>query len=74
MARCSSRVWTRTRTIYCTSYCNHGHIVETGQPVGHECYVLPPEAIEAERAGDFELAGRIILAAKPLRVHRGVRT
>ena len=42
--------------IYCTTFCNHGHDIETGRPVGHECYVLPPAAISAERAGDHARA------------------
>lgn len=58
--------------VYATTYCNHGHALENGKPVNHECYVLPPGALEAERAGDFELAARIISAAKPLQIHRGV--
>jgi hypothetical protein len=40
-----------TRTVYCTSFCNFGHVVETGRPVGHECHILPPAALRAEWAG-----------------------
>ena len=58
--------------VYATTYCNHGHMLENGKPVSHECYVLPPAALEAECAGDFELAAQIISAAKPLQIHRGV--
>lgn len=59
--------------IYCTSYCNKGHIVEDGRPVKHECYVLPAAALKAEMSGDFRSAQGAIEAAKPLRLHKGVR-
>ena len=58
--------------VYCTTYCNHGHRLSDGKPVNHECYVLPPAALEAERAGDFDLAARLVVAAKPLKTHGGV--
>lgn len=59
--------------IYHTSYCNHGHVLETGKPVEHECYVLPPEALLAEQQQDFERSEMLISAAKPLQIHRGLR-
>lgn len=40
--------------IYCTSYCNQGHDLDTGKPVGHECRVIPPRALQLEREGDVE--------------------
>jgi hypothetical protein len=43
-----------------SSYCNFGHDVKTGRPVGHECYILPPAALKAERAGDEDKANRIL--------------
>lgn len=59
---------------YCTSYCNRAHRVSDGKPVEHECAVLPPEAIAAERRGDTGEAIRLIEAARPLRVmRRGVK-
>ena len=45
---------TREDGIYCTSYCNHGHRLSDGWPVGHGCYVIPPKALELERAGDTD--------------------
>jgi hypothetical protein len=36
------------RPIYCTTFCNFGHYVDTGRPIGHECYVLKPRDIKAE--------------------------
>ena len=62
------RLWS-----YCTSFCNHPHRRLTGKPVGHECYVLPPAALEAESDGNFDLAIEVLNAAKPMRVHRGER-
>lgn len=61
-----------TPSVYCTTYCNHGHRLSDGKPVGHECYVLPPKALAAERADNFELAARLIDAAKPLKGHGGL--
>lgn len=58
--------------IYCTTYCNHGHCMQTGKPVAHECYVLPAAALAAEYASDYETAIDIISRAQPLRVHRGL--
>jgi hypothetical protein len=49
-----------TRTIYCTSFCNHGHVIETGRPVNHECYILPPAALREERAGNTDAAIEIL--------------
>ena len=46
--------------IYQTSYCNQGHDLDTGRPVDHECHVLPPTALAAEREEDFELAIELI--------------
>ena len=47
------------REIFLTSFCNHGHDVNTGRPIDHERYVLPPAALRAERDGDVEKAIRI---------------
>jgi hypothetical protein len=48
---------------FATSYCNQAHALATGRPVGHECYVLPPRALAAERAGDVELANQILASS-----------
>jgi hypothetical protein len=50
--------------IYCTSYCNFGHNMKTGRPIGHECRVIPPAALRAERAGDYGEAQRILSTGK----------
>ena len=60
-------------SIYLTTYCNHGHRTSDGKPVEHECHVLPPKAIQAEREGDYEGATVILVEASPLKPHRGVR-
>lgn len=46
--------------IYCTSYCNKGHDLDTGKPINHECRKLPTAALEAERMGHYELAIRLL--------------
>jgi hypothetical protein len=53
---------------YCTSFCNHGHNVKTGRPVGHECYILDPKKLQAEAAGD-KVEGSIV--KEPRRIVRG---
>ena len=60
-------------SIYLTTYCNHGHRLSDGKPVDHECVVIAPEALQAEREGDYGQAVELIQAAKPLRAHRGVK-
>ena len=35
--------------IYCTSFCNFGHVVATGRPIDHECYIIPSKLLIAER-------------------------
>lgn len=37
--------------IYTSSFCNFGHDLSDGAPIDHECYVIPPAALEAERGG-----------------------
>jgi len=45
---------------YLSSYCNQYHEKATGKPIDHECRVIPPAALEAERVGDTDLAIRIL--------------
>lgn len=45
--------------VFCTSFCNFGHDLQTGRPISHECYVLSPAALRAERDGDMEKAQRL---------------
>ncbi len=59
---------------YATTYCNRGHRLSDGKPVAHECYILPPAALQAEMNGDYEKAIEILERERPRRkVHRGVR-
>lgn len=59
--------------IYCTSFCNHGHRLTDGKPVDHECYIIPPAALAAER--DDRIADAIaLIEASPRVRHRGVRS
>jgi hypothetical protein len=59
--------------IYMSTYCNKGHRLVDGKPVDHECVIIPPKALQAEREGDFEMATVIIVEASPLKSHRGVK-
>lgn len=59
--------------IYCTTYCNFGHRMRDGRPVQHECRIIPPAALRAERAGDFALAQRLLKETPPRMMRRGVK-
>jgi hypothetical protein len=61
------------KVIFCTSFCNHGHDLKTGRPIDHECYVLNPKALQAERGGDTELAVKL-LSGKRGPIVRGRKT
>lgn len=37
------------RPFYCTTFCNFAHYLDTGRPIAHECYVIPPAALKIER-------------------------
>jgi hypothetical protein len=38
-----------TRPFYVTTFCNFAHYLDTGRPIGHECYIIPPRLLEMER-------------------------
>lgn len=59
--------------VYCTSYCNNGHRLEDGVPVDHECRVLPPKALEAERQEDIDTWMKV-MERLPIKLHKGVWT
>lgn len=59
---------------YVTTYCNFAHRMADGKPIGHECYVLPPEALRLECEDKFNEAIAVLQAAKPMQVHRGVKS
>lgn len=50
---------TPTPRIYCTSFCNFGHDLDTGKPVDHECYTLHPDDLQAEAFDDQGFAGPV---------------
>lgn len=58
--------------VFQSTYCNYGHRLSDGKPVDHECCVLPPAALQAERDDDYDRAIELLEAAKPLRPHRGI--
>jgi hypothetical protein len=39
------------KNIFCTAFCNQGHYLNSGRPVGHECYTIPPKFLHLERQG-----------------------
>jgi hypothetical protein len=54
---------------YVTSFCNFPHYVETGRPIGHECYIIPPRCIKAER--DLSDWDEILAIWKPFYDNKG---
>jgi hypothetical protein len=59
--------------MYCTTYCNKPHRLSDGKPIAHECYVLPTEALHAEKAGNVSKAVGILGKWKKKRTHRGLK-
>ena len=57
---------------YCTSFCNHGHRLSDGAPVGHECFIIPPKLLEGERHGDIDLEAWAKWASGPRKRHSGI--
>ncbi len=58
---------------YCTTYCNRAHRMSDGKPIAHECRIIPPKALAAERQGDYEAAIEIMRATPVRTMRRGVR-
>ncbi len=54
-----------------TTFCNRAHLLD-GRPLDHECFVLPPEALRAEDAEDYQSACDL-LNGRELKPHSGVR-
>jgi len=50
----------KEKKTYVTTFCNFPHDVNTGRPINHECYILPPAALKAEMEGDYETAQEIL--------------
>ena len=58
---------------YVTTFCNFAHRVSDGEPIDHECYVLPPEAIKAEMEGDYDKANEILSGGRLKKRRKGVK-
>lgn len=67
----SCMVKTKMR-IFCTSYCNKGHCLDTGKPVEHECIVIPVKALEYEMDGNIKRAILEMIDCNR-KVHRGIK-
>lgn len=59
--------------VYTTSFCNKGHRLEDGKPVNHECYIIPPKALQLECEGKTQEAIEVMDAARPWKHHFGIR-
>jgi hypothetical protein len=51
--------------VYATTFCNRGHYMATGRPIGHECRIIPPAALRAEYDGDIARAQEILSRTPP---------
>lgn len=49
---------------YVSTYCNFPHRMRDGRPLRHECRMIPPAALRAERDGDYEKAIAIMQKAE----------
>ncbi len=58
---------------YCTTFCNKGHRLSDGKPIGHECFIMPTEALHAEKSGDTDKAIQILSVWKNRRTHSGLK-
>lgn len=61
--------------MYCTSFCNRNHRLTDGKPIDHECYIIPPRLLIAERddAPDRDDLWSHWSEHGPRWVHRGVK-
>jgi hypothetical protein len=57
------------RKFYVTTFCNFAHDVETGRPIGHECYILNTRVLREEADHGAEAA--LALLALGLPIHNG---
>ena len=70
MVRNGKRVGTRSMptrrkgAVYVSTYCNFAHDLKTGRPRRHQCIVIPPAALRAERDGDSDRANEIMQARR----------
>lgn len=38
--------------IWVTTFCNKAHRLSDGKPIKHECFIIPPKLLKAERDND----------------------
>jgi hypothetical protein len=56
------------------SFCGNVHKMDDGRPVDHKCFILPTEALVAERDGDMKRSWQIMQGWKNRRPHNGLRS
>jgi len=59
--------------IYVSTYCNFAHRMSDGKPIEHECRIIPPKALQAEKDGNITEAIRLMQEAPVRIMRRGVR-
>jgi len=59
--------------LYVSTYCNFAHRLSDGKPIDHECRIIPPAALRAERDGDVETANWILRNTPVRMMRRGVK-
>jgi hypothetical protein len=63
---------TQEPATFCTSFCNHPHVRETGHPVDHECYILNPQALLIEFVNGANAIPEELLQKLKGRPHQGL--
>lgn len=58
---------------FVTTFCNCAHRLIDGQPIGHNCFVLPPAALVTERDGNYPKARELLNLFRPFRQAKGVK-
>jgi hypothetical protein len=62
------------KKIFCTSFCNMGHDIQTGKPIGHECYIIPPRLLRLERdQEDMGINEWVKWSSGSRTIHRGIK-
>ena len=59
--------------VYCSAFCNFGHRLSDGKPIGHECYVIPPALLEKERNGEPWPRAEYWAWRDNRKIHRGLK-
>lgn len=58
---------------YRTGFCNHEHRLSDGKPINHKCFIMPTEALYAERDQKASEAEVILSQWKNRRAHSGLK-